>query len=863
MDVIHGAKFYINRMVDDVGIGMKVLLMDQETTSIVSMVFSQSDMLTKEVYMFERIDRMISAENMRYLKCVAFVRPIPENIDFLKQELKSPKYGQYHIYFSNVISKTDVKAIAEADEHEVVRDVQEFYSDYVPVNPHLFSLNMVGSCYNGSTTNWNAHGLQRCVQGIVSVLLTLRKCPTIRYQASSDLCKRLAEGVRHVMSKEGSLFTFRDNTKHNSFEHSTLTIPPVLLIIDRRSDLVTPMLNQWTYQAMLHELLAIANNRISLADVPGVTKELKEVVLSSEHDDFYEKNMYLNYGEISSNIKDLMDEFQSHTKSQQKVETIADMKAFIENYPQFKRMSGTVSKHVTLIGELSRLVTARNLLEVSEAEQELACQNDHSESLKKVKRLLANDKVHDTDALRLVMLYALKYGKNSNNDVHGLQEILRSRKLTEKQIRLIREIQTFNEVVNVYGTNSGDLLSTENMKSFTKKMIKGMKGVENIYTQHSPLLKETIEELAKGRLRTSQFPYLGTVQLTERPREIIAFIVGGTTYEESLTVHNLNCTLPGVKVILGSSAVHSFRSFVEEIRSAMALCCKFLNMELDIWPGDWGLPSIDTSCLQVLAYTRFCGVPLKVNCANSSWFSDARPVFRHRTTKLTRLSDVVNHLQKENYSADFNLSKKDISDIGAYTSMLQAKLEPVIQYLWFLDDRNYTELTRPWMASKLKFPSNYIVPGQLQRNAQANLEAQYGDIEKPVMENAVFKEAQKCLTVLSERLGTNEFFIGKQPTSFDAIVFSYLAPLVKVPFPSSNHLQHHIKASDNLMSFVSRILRKYFPTVTASEPQQAETGNSDADFPNKKRDIICSGLFATLAMLSYGYAIGLIRAKYQ
>ena len=94
------------------------------------------------------------------------------------------------------------------------------------------------------------------------------------------------------------------------------------------------------------------------------------------------QNMYLNYGEIGSNIKELMDEFQSKTKGQQKVETISDMKNFIENYPQFKKMSGTVAKHVTLIGELSRLITNHLLFEVSEAEQELACSSDHSESLK-------------------------------------------------------------------------------------------------------------------------------------------------------------------------------------------------------------------------------------------------------------------------------------------------------------------------------------------------------------------------------------------------------------------------------------------------------------------------------------------------
>ncbi len=71
-------------------------------------------------------------------------------------------------------------------------------------------------------------------------------------------------------------------------------------------------------------------------------------------------------------------------------------------------MSGAVTKHVTLVGELSRLVTQHNLLEVSEAEQELACQEEHSQSLTKIRRLLATDQIRDLDAARLVLLYAIR-----------------------------------------------------------------------------------------------------------------------------------------------------------------------------------------------------------------------------------------------------------------------------------------------------------------------------------------------------------------------------------------------------------------------------------------------------------------------
>lgn len=134
---------------------------------------------------------------------------------------------------------------------------------------------------------------------------------------------------------------------------------------------------QWTYQAMVHELLTISNNRVCLPD----NQEMKEVVLSAEQDEFYSNHLYLNFGEIGQMIKELMEEFQKKAQSHQKVETIADMKNFVESYPQFKKMSGTVAKHVNVVSELSSTVAKYCLMEVSELEQEIVSQDDHSQQL--------------------------------------------------------------------------------------------------------------------------------------------------------------------------------------------------------------------------------------------------------------------------------------------------------------------------------------------------------------------------------------------------------------------------------------------------------------------------------------------------
>lgn len=39
-----------------------------------------------------------------------------------------------------------------------------------------------------------------------------------------------------------------------------------------------------------------------------------------------------------------------------------------------------------------------------------------------------------------------------------------------------------------------------------------LQGVENVYTQHSPHLLETVEQLMKGRLRETSYPFAGSSQ---------------------------------------------------------------------------------------------------------------------------------------------------------------------------------------------------------------------------------------------------------------------------------------------------------------------------------------------------------------
>ncbi|BDD61857.1 vacuolar protein sorting-associated protein 45 [Monascus purpureus] len=569
MDVVAAVSGYISKMVTAGESGssstkMKILLLDSETVSVVSTAITQSALLNHEVYLIDRLDNQ-AREKMRHLRCLCFVRPSPDSIQLLIEELREPKYGEYYLYFSNIVRKSSLERLAEADDHEVVRVVQEQFADFIVINPDLCSLNLgfpKQRLWGNTPDLWNADALQRTTEGVIAMLLALKKNPLIRYEKNSLMAKKLATEVRYVLTQEEQLFDFRK-----------MDTPPILLILDRRDDPITPLLTQWTYQAMVHELIGINNGRVDLSDVPDIRPELKEIVLSQDQDPFFKTNMYQNFGDLGQNIKEYVEQYQVKTKSSMNIDSIADMKRFVEDYPEFRKLSGNVSKHVTLVSELSRRVGEDNLLDVSELEQSLACNDSHNNDLKALQRIIQLENVPAESKLRLVALYAIRYEKHPSNAIPILLDLLvTAGNVPSQRVSMIPKLLAYHHSLQAPPVAGGfsDLFESTSFFSGARDRFKGLKGVENVYTQHSPRLEATLQNLIKGRLKELQYPFLeGGGHTRDKPQDIIVFIVGGATYEEAKMVAQVNASSPGVRVVLAATTVHNSSTFLEEVDDAV------------------------------------------------------------------------------------------------------------------------------------------------------------------------------------------------------------------------------------------------------------------------------------------------------
>lgn len=173
----------------------------------------------------------------------------------------------------------------------------------------------------------------------------------------------------------------------------------------------------------------------------------------------------------------------------------------------------------------------------------------------------------------LAALYALRYHKHPSNSLPVIRDLLvAAGNVPPQQADIVDKVLAYHLSLHTSQSHSGisDIFESAGIFSGASSRLKGLKGVENVYTQHSSLLESTLQNIVKGRLREHQYPFVeGGGTTRDKPQDIIVFMVGGVTYEEAKMVSELNATTPGIRVVLGGTTVHNATTFLEEVRDAV------------------------------------------------------------------------------------------------------------------------------------------------------------------------------------------------------------------------------------------------------------------------------------------------------
>jgi len=95
----------------------------------------------------------------------------------------------------------------------------------------------------------------------------------------------------------------------------------------------------------------------------------------------------------------------------------------------------------------------------------------------------------------------------------------------------------------------------------------------------------------------------------------------------------------------------------------------------------------------------------------------------------------------------FFRSPKQCAESYAYTQLVYEKLVPALNFVWWIDAKNFVEFSRPLYARLLPFPLNFYYPGQYEKHAKQLVASLYNDDEDLSMIETAVSIIRMCSTL--------------------------------------------------------------------------------------------------------------------
>ena len=336
----------------------------------------------------------------------------------------------------------------------------------------------------------------------------------------------------------------------------------ILLLYDRKEDPISPLINQWTYQAQLHEILGIKNNVIELKKGNDNAKPEKFVISDVEAiDKFYSKYKLADYGTVATAVQQEADKLKNENDLLNKESSIEELRKIIDQLPEKKKESMAITKHYKLFYSISEYVTKHKLMELSKLEQDISVNDNRKEQFNQIVQIISDPKVQHLDKCKLYLLYMLKYENDSS--VNNLKN-----KMIENDLG--DWVKYGDALIKYAGRQRRNLDCFQDKDIFSKgkKFIMNAfgQGNENAFMQHISYLNGIVERMLKGKSKDNETININNNSGMNEPKvnNLIIFVFGGITFEETRDLTLLGNQL-GVNIICGGTNVINSKSFLAEM----------------------------------------------------------------------------------------------------------------------------------------------------------------------------------------------------------------------------------------------------------------------------------------------------------
>ncbi|KAL6441971.1 hypothetical protein ACFW04_002374 [Cataglyphis niger] len=230
----------------------------------------------------------------------------------------------------------------------------------------------------------------------------------------------------------------------------------------------------------------------------------------------------------------------------------------------------------------------------------------------------------------------------------------------------------------------------------------------------------------------------------------------------------------------------------------------------------------NANCLAVQAFLKMCRLDFQIEPRKNAEFmspSGRVPFIKCGTKLISEFDGIVAHIASKGINLSDHLDSDAKVDMRAYLSLVNNVFINAELYICWVDTTILNAVTKPRHGSVYPWPLNHYLNWQKRREVIKKLNV-LGWYNKSLDE--VYDDVRKCCIALSERLGDEEFFFGKdKPNELDALVFGHIFTIITTPLPN-NKLAMIVRNHPKLVNLCKRIENSLF-SPQAIDSQTNET----------------------------------------
>jgi len=577
------------------GAGWKALIVDQESMRILSACCRMYDIMEENVTVVEKID--IARQPLPSLEAIYFITPKSESVDFLINDFRKkdkPTYACAHIFFTSKLPDSEFQKISGSNASSRIKTLKEFNMEFLAYESQVFHMDMNDGLVQFFSANGDPISTKELVASrLVTMMATLNEYPIIRYAQSQRLAQALAQSTQQRLDALA-----RSAVGWNPNEERA-----TLLILDRTLDPLAPLLHEFTYQAMIYDVLDVENDKYiytfqTNSGVPGK----KEVILG-ENDVLWPVLRHMHIADTIEWVIESFNDFCKNNKATKltggkQVESLKDMSEAMRAMPQYTEMLAKYSLHINMANTAMEVFNTRGLERIAQIEQDMATGEDAERHtvknvISRLPPILSDPGVSREDKLRLLIIYIISQ--------EGIKDSDRKRLMDLAGVS-IADQATISNISNLGVTlNKGAKGKNKGKKKDTRK--KRRDDVPYELSRFAPTLSSILEDLAQDKLDATEFPFVREdptfssgkgasssknekVSLkgagSKQPRwadkgkkkddgkpsfqgpRLIVFIAGGMTYSEMRTAYEISQAHQRV-VFVGSTHAMTPKKFLDDL----------------------------------------------------------------------------------------------------------------------------------------------------------------------------------------------------------------------------------------------------------------------------------------------------------